>query len=292
MEDSNAVSASMLKWGYQPATAIWDGKCWGLLISVFVHVWLWHLAFNLYWLWVLGKRLEAAVGSWRYLLFFVLAAMISSGWELAAAGDTGIGASGVVYGMFGFMWLSRDRYPAFGQVLTLRNMAFALVWLVGCWVATLTEVWSIGNAAHVAGLLFGLGTAAAFVVGTRKRLLLTGVGLLTAASLLPVFWAPWQAGWVGYRGYKAHLRGDYTAAIHLYERSLRLGMDPKWVWMNTAYAYMSAGDHTGFERACDQLFKLDRAAAIEIKQKAGHSEPASRAPPPGSEPQSNAASVL
>src|SRR5262245_17208824 len=70
------------KWGYYSYEKILDGAIWGLVTSVFVHMELWHLAFNLYWLWVLGSHLERAIGSVRWLGFFLITAAVSSGAEL------------------------------------------------------------------------------------------------------------------------------------------------------------------------------------------------------------------
>ena len=36
----------LARWGYLPAPRIWDGAYWALLTSNFVHIALWHLAFN------------------------------------------------------------------------------------------------------------------------------------------------------------------------------------------------------------------------------------------------------
>ena len=74
------------KWGCYPGSAIYDGAYWALLTSVFVHLELWHVAFNVYWLWVLGRPLEEAIGSLRFLALFVGAAIISSAAELAIIG--------------------------------------------------------------------------------------------------------------------------------------------------------------------------------------------------------------
>ena len=51
------------KFGYLPADSIWNGGYWALITSACVHFALWHVAFNVYWLWVLGSRLERAIGS-------------------------------------------------------------------------------------------------------------------------------------------------------------------------------------------------------------------------------------
>src|SRR5260370_41263524 len=45
-------------WGCYPATKIRAGALWGFITSAFVHLELWHVAFNVYWLYVLGSRLE------------------------------------------------------------------------------------------------------------------------------------------------------------------------------------------------------------------------------------------
>ena len=73
--------------GYLPANSIWNGGYWALVTSAFVHFALWHVAFNVYWLWVLGRRLEQAIGSLPYLGFFVVSAFVSSSFQLAVSGD-------------------------------------------------------------------------------------------------------------------------------------------------------------------------------------------------------------
>jgi membrane associated rhomboid family serine protease len=73
-----------------PAIAIWDGAYWGVLRGVFVHLALWHLAFNMYWLWVLGSRLELAIGHIWFLVFFLTAGFVSSSFQLAVSDSTGI----------------------------------------------------------------------------------------------------------------------------------------------------------------------------------------------------------
>ena len=105
----------MRRWGAPPAQSVWDGASWGLVTSVFVHLAIWHLAFNLYWLWILGRILETTIGSTRWLAFFVASAIVSSAAQLAVSGATGIGLSGVIYAVFGFMWVGQRAYPGFAR---------------------------------------------------------------------------------------------------------------------------------------------------------------------------------
>ena len=121
---------TLSKFGYLPADSIWDGGYWALVTSAFVHFALWHVAFNVYWLWVLGSRLERAIGSLPYLGFFVVSAFVSSAFELAVSDDTGIGASGAVYAIFGFMWATRHRYSQFKEVLNARTIQIFVAWVL------------------------------------------------------------------------------------------------------------------------------------------------------------------
>jgi GlpG protein len=115
--DFGGVAANL---GYLPDRVIWEGKPWVLITSVFVHLEIWHILFNIYWLWILGSCLEESIGSVRWLLFFVGAAWVSSSAELLLGGNSGIGMSGVVYALFGFGWIARGRLPEFGAWCTTK----------------------------------------------------------------------------------------------------------------------------------------------------------------------------
>ncbi|MFT5411472.1 MAG: rhomboid protease GluP, partial [Verrucomicrobiales bacterium] len=147
------------KFGYLSPESIWRGSYWSLFTSTLVHLEIWHLAFNVYWLWILGGRLEQSIGSLRFLAFFIAAGTIASSFQLAVSGTTGIGASGALYALFGFMWLARDRYPEFRQILDPRTVWLFLIWLVACYVITHFGDFRIGNTAHLSGLLFGCAVA-------------------------------------------------------------------------------------------------------------------------------------
>src|SRR5690242_9171619 len=115
------------------------------------------LGVNMYWLWVLGTRMERAIGSTRFLAFVVASAFVGSCVQLAVSDTTGIGASGIVYAIFGFMWISRQQFPQFNEVLNQQTIKLFVLWLFGCLAATYLDIWNVGNGAHFAGLLFGAG---------------------------------------------------------------------------------------------------------------------------------------
>ncbi len=230
------------RFGYLPPDSIWNGAYWALVSSVFVHFTFWHAAFNVYWLWVLGSCLERAIGSWLFLGFFVASAFLSSSFQLAMSGDTGYGLSGVVYAIFGFMWLTRHRYSQFRDVLGLGTIRFFLVWLVGCIFLTYANIWEVGNAAHVSGLLFGSIVARCFVLHRKSRIMLTGLVALVGLSIVPLFWCPWSVGWLGQQAHDAHVAGRYEVAIDRYGQIIQLDPYDAWAYLNRSRAYQELGD--------------------------------------------------
>lgn len=248
--------AQAAKWGFYPPGAAWDGKYWSLLTSVFVHLEVWHLVFNLYWLWVLGGRLEKAIGSLRWLAFFLTAAIVSSAIQLGLSGVGGIGASGVGYAIFGFMWAARNHYDVFKDVLTKQTIILFVAWLFICLASTLLNIWQVGNAAHFSGMFWGILVADIFVVKYKPRLSKIASVALIVASIVPLFWCPWSVSWVSKQAYNAHSKGDYVKAINFYNRSLELGQDPLWVYNNLASAYKAIGDQSKYEEAMKKVQEL------------------------------------
>ncbi len=254
------------RWGICPAARIRAGALWAFITSTFVHLEWWHLTFNVYWLYVLGSRLERVIGAGRWLAFILCAAFVSSGAEFAFTDSTGIGASGVVYAIFGFMWVTRNQQPSFQKVVDSSTVRWFVVWLLGCIVMTMTKLWEVGNAAHVAGLLVGAGVGAWTLWPKRRTLLKVGFAALLLMSLIPLFWAPWSIDWTSQQGVRAYEHGNYLRAIKWYKRSLSLGQDKAWCWQNIALAYFATGDKDQYQQAMDSLRKLDEKAAREVEE--------------------------
>lgn len=253
------------RWGYLPPDAIWEGKPWGLISSVFVHLQFFHIAFNVYWLWILGNCLEQKIGSWRWLAFFLSAAWVSSALQLLLSGETGIGMSGVGYALFGFGWVARSKMPEFGRILDNQTVLIFVLWLVGCAIATQLKLVNIGNAAHLGGMVFGAGVAGLFVLKWKPVLLAPALLALCALSIVPLFWCPTSPTWNALQADKALERKDYNAAIKLYERSLEMGQDPKWAWTNLALLYQEQHNASEYAHAVSELRQVDAKAAQQFE---------------------------
>ncbi len=243
------------RWGLLEAHQIYSGAWWPLLTTAFVHFELWHLFFNLYWVWLLGNAMERAVGSARYLAFIILADWVSSSAQFTAAWPS-IGLSGIGYALVGFGWIARRHYPEFRFYLPDQTIKLFLIWLVGCWIASALHLANIGNEAHFFGLLFGVAVAAVTV--RRWRPLLSGLALvlLFAASIIPLFWAPWSETWTSEQAYRAAIRKDYRAELLWLGRAQRAGADREWVLRRSLDAYRALRDTRGAQVTLDRLRKM------------------------------------
>ena len=263
LKNDSGNPATLAQFGYVSADNIWRGQLWGLLTSAFVHLELWHVAFNVYWLWTLGRLLEKEIGTLAFLAFFASAAFVSSSFQLAFTDTTGIGASGVGYAIFGFMWVTRGKYPNFARVVDDRTVKVFIVWLIGCLFATAFKLWEVGNEAHVAGLLFGMAVAGALSLRYRPYLTLSALILLvsTAASLL--FWCPWSITWLSTKAYDAQVAGRYPEALQRYSEILRRDPKSAWAYLNRSGVYSAL---LKYEEAAADLKKATELDPASVKQ--------------------------
>jgi GlpG protein len=258
-EDNPESWTALAKWGFLPADSIWRGAYWSLLSSVFVHLALWHVAFNAYWLWILGNRLEGAIGSLRFLAFVAAAAFLTSAYQLAVSDTTGMGASGVVYAMFGFMWPLRQRFPRFQEVLDRRTVNLFIGWLIGCTVATYLGLWNVGNAAHISGMLFGGIVGGYFIVHYKPRLMLACLGMFVVLAVVPLVWCPWSVTWLSIHAYDAHAAGRYDEALDLYTRILQRDPENAWAYANRGGVHEALGDRESAQADMEKARHLDPA---------------------------------
>ena len=175
--------------------AIWTGAVWGLVTPAFVHFAWWHILFNMWWARDFGHLLEPDLGRRRYIGFILIGAIASSGWQLLTTDGTGIGFSGVVYALFGYILARRRSRPAFRDFLRSSTIFWLLGWLVFCVVLTIARVWNVGNAAHIAGLAFG------YLLGLARERPRLRVGAVVGLSILFIgvvascSYMPWSAVW-------------------------------------------------------------------------------------------------
>jgi GlpG protein len=143
------------------------GEVWRLFTPILIHGGLLHLAFNVLCLLDLGGMIERRHGSLRLALLILLFAAISNVAEYISAGPLFGGLSGVLYGLFGYIWLRGRVDPASGFQLHPHIVTIMLVWFFLC-LTPLPAMANmrIANGAHVAGLIAGVVTG--YIAGLRK----------------------------------------------------------------------------------------------------------------------------
>lgn len=239
------VSQETAYWALVPASSeVYLGRWDGLLGSIFVHLDFMHLAFNLFWFWLFGSLVETYFGRAFWIYLFLCTAFVASGTELAFVGELGVGLSGVVYGLFGFLFLVRSRYPAIGRAINRT----VVLWLIGsfvlCFPLTFAKVYMVANGAHTGGLLAGA-LVGWFWGRSRKAALYACAGLMIL-SFASVLYAPWAPSFQAARAYRLLQKGNTGEALVLLDGLARSDGDhAPWAVVTAVETYESNGDYSG-----------------------------------------------
>ncbi len=187
-----AFTQAQIRLGAMNVADPWSEPIWKYLTSCFLHHDLMHLGFNMLWIYQLGSLMERALGSLKLLLFVVVTGFASSAFQVSFEG-VGIGMSGVVYAMVGFMWAAWPRWTGFLEKFNGNTVQFLLFWQVLCILLTVSGTYNIGNTAHLSGLVLG-GVIGLWACHGNKRgakWLALSI-LLVAMSGVVAVWSPWN----------------------------------------------------------------------------------------------------
>jgi membrane associated rhomboid family serine protease len=147
---------------YGPFVA--EGELYRLVTSGFLHAGIIHLGFNMFLLFFLGRLLEPALGTPRFLALYFASLLAGSFGALLVEPDTvTVGASGAVYGLAGAVFIiarGRGMEALAGQIgfLIVFNLIFSFV------------VPRISVGGHIGGLVGGVLCALIVVAGERGML--------------------------------------------------------------------------------------------------------------------------
>lgn len=128
------------------------GELWRLFTPMFIHFGIAHLGINMLGLKNVGDSMEYVHGSRFYLFLTATLALCSNLGQYFISGSPGFGGmSGVLYGLFGFLWLRGLSDPAYPLRMTRQTIIVSLVWFGACFSGFLP----IANGAHTTGLIVG-----------------------------------------------------------------------------------------------------------------------------------------
>ena len=131
---------------------------WRMVTPIFLHFGVMHLVFNMLMLISMGSRVERAIGPYRYAALVLALAIFSNlAQGLMVPHHNFGGMSGVVYGIFGFIWVQMSRAPSRGLAVDGLTSFIMMAWFF----AGFSSQFNMGGAAfanhaHAGGLLMGL----------------------------------------------------------------------------------------------------------------------------------------
>lgn len=134
-----------------------SGQLWRLVTPILMHGGLIHILFNMMWLSQLGPMIERREGTMIFGLIVLFTAVTSNISQYVWTGHQFFGMSGVVYALFGYLWIRGHHFSPPEYRLDNQTVGLMLVWLVVCYTGW---VGPIANAAHTVGLLGGVLCAA------------------------------------------------------------------------------------------------------------------------------------
>ena len=129
---------------------VFDGQVWRIVTPIFLHFGWFHILFNMLWLHELGSQIEKRKGSPFIILFILATAIISNLTQFKFGSPDFGGMSGVVYALFGYVWIKSRFDPGDGLFINQSTELILLAWFFLCFLIP-----GIANWAHAGGLLTG-----------------------------------------------------------------------------------------------------------------------------------------
>lgn len=144
---------TLLLFGANYPVLVRAGDYYRLITSAFLHIGLLHLICNNYALYVIGSQLESFLGKAKFLIIYLVSAICGSLMSMLFSDNISAGASGAIFGLLGSLLYFGYNYRVYlGTVLKSQIIPLIILNLVIGFVTP-----GIDNAAHIGGLLGGLG---------------------------------------------------------------------------------------------------------------------------------------
>jgi membrane associated rhomboid family serine protease len=176
LSEQQCATVGQMHWVDGVASGAW----WQLVTSMFTHVQLMHIGFNMLALWFLGPQLEAVVGRARFLTIYLLSGLMGSVFVLWLTPEqtATVGASGAIFGLMGALLVVAIKVGAdYSQIL---------LWLGLNVMITVFGRGFISWQGHLGGLVGGVVVALALVYAPRRRRQVWQLSLLSLLGVVAV----------------------------------------------------------------------------------------------------------
>ncbi len=157
-------TVSLLYLGALHQNLFLKGQIYRIITCAFLHGSFWHLIINMYSLWIIGSQVETYIGKFKFLVIYILSAIMGSLFSLIFLGTgISIGASGAIFGLMGSLLYFGYHYRLYlsnalkSQIIPIIILNLILGFMVS----------GIDNAAHIGGLIGGY--LATMIVGIKYK---------------------------------------------------------------------------------------------------------------------------
>jgi membrane associated rhomboid family serine protease len=263
-----AVAVTIAWWAKVDVSVLFEtadirrGQLWRLFTSIFIHLNIFHLLFNIWWIWIFGTRVEHVFGHLKTALIVLLLALGSGSLDFAFS-HGGVGLSGIGYGFFGLLWVLSKKDQRFRDALEPRTVTLFVGWFFFCIFTTVTGIYPVANVAHGAGALLGALLGYAISIPDWRMVLLATMGLICLLGVLgSTLFRPYVnlSGSEGYQeakwGYDDLLaQRDHEALRWLRDASRYQPKSPE-IWFDLGIAYHRLGDLAAARNAYQKAHEL------------------------------------
>lgn len=143
-----------------------QGEVWRLFTPALLHSDIFHILFNMLWLYALGRQMEDKLGNLRYLIFIFATGILVNTAQYLVSGSNFLGFSGVLCAMIAFVATRQYLAPWEGYRMDRATKIFIYIFIFGMaafqLVSFITEISTgvsfspgIANTAHLSGLALG-----------------------------------------------------------------------------------------------------------------------------------------
>lgn len=144
----------LVDYGALSKVLVKEGEYWRLMSHIFLHSNFRHIIYNLSSLLIVGIMIEPHLGKVKYLLIFFLTGIGAGIVSVSVHESVGVGASGAIYGLFG--WLFSAIFIYRSRIHDLAGVAVFLFIIVCVSTVIGFLMPGIDHAAHFGGLGIGL----------------------------------------------------------------------------------------------------------------------------------------
>ena len=147
-----------------PLASIQKGEIWRLITPIFMHFGATHIIFNCLATWTFARQVETTWSTVRLGVLVIGIALIAHQCQILftpnLGGHIGLGGglSGVVFGLFGYLWM-KSRYDRRSAVYMSDMTVVMMIGFLFLCMTPLMSFMNVANVAHVTGLLAGMAFA-------------------------------------------------------------------------------------------------------------------------------------